>query len=60
MLKNQLLRHNSSYAPHNRVKHDKTMVYCWGFIKMENFSPITMIFFYFLCQSLRANFPFLS
>ena len=47
MLKNQLLRHNSSYAPHNRVKHDKTMVYCWGFIKMENFSPLTMIFFLF-------------
>ena len=58
MLKNQLLRHNSSYAPHNRVKHDKTMVYCWGFIKMENFSPLTMIFFISFVSLLEQIFPF--
>ena len=58
MLKNQLQRHNSSYAPHNRVKHDKTMVYCWGFIKMENFSPLTMIFFISFVSLLEQIFPF--
>ena len=46
MLKNQLLRHNSSYAPHNRVKHDKTMGIL-GIYQNGEFFPMNDDFFLF-------------